>query len=320
MAATTNMYQETTEIEMFASRSPEPIYMPIIQGTMILGGLIGNALIIILHVKAKSLRNPGNVFIIALAGADLGVLSGGLFFLGHLEGTTAVDYTECLVETYIIVVCTIASLLLMAGVAVVRYVSVVHPQRKQTVLTWKWCIMGASFLYVLSISLTVPILTGWLHIQWVAKSNVCMIDWTTNITYTTALFLISYLLPTSVIGLCYFQIFKTYRTSKNRVPNTVNVKKYKAFDKDFRLALQLLAVYVIYNICWCPYLTISVYIDPYHTFPGELYMVLGALTVVNSTINFYVYLLFNSTLRRECRRLFSLLGTNEVSHSSTGTT
>ena len=298
--------------------SPVPSYIYGIQGFFTILGLFGNILIIVLHVKSRSLRKPGNVFIIALATADVGVLCGSSFFLGNLEGVDAMPYVLCMIQACVMTICTLSSLVFMACVAVVRYICIVHPAKKQSLLKWKWCILVSSLVYVLGLLFAIPIQAGFVEIQWIMYFNFCIFDWKS--VYSIVLVVLGYGLSSTVIGYCYVQIFKIYKASKNKVSNSTSAKQDGKFNKDFKLALQLLTVYIIYNVCWGPYIVLTILVDPYLRLPEMVHRFFAILTTINSVVNFYVYLLFNSTLRLEFRKLFRLSNENKVSYGpSSGT-
>ena len=89
---------------------------------------------------------------------------------------------------------------------------------------------------------------------------------------------------------------------------------------EIRLAIQLLVIFIIYNICWGPYFAISLFIDPQGEFPEWCYCILLTLLFWNSAVNVLVYLYFNKTFRLECFQAIGVKGDHESGHqTSTGT-
>ena len=70
--------------------------------------------------------------------------------------------------------------------------------------------------------------------------------------------------------------------------------------EELRLALQLFVVFAIYNVCWAPYVLISVIIDRDGRLPSWVYGLLAIFAFWNSAVNILVYLCYNKLFRSHC--------------------
>ena len=281
-------------------------------------GLAGSSLIFYQYVKCRALRNPSILFIINLALADMGVLLSMIPAINNMvahEGRQGYGQKECVLQATITIVSATSSLVTMGLIAISRYVAIVHPQKK-FLLSWSVCCP----LCMCSILLTCPALLGWGRLGWLPKQYSCTYDWSYNITYNAVIFIFAFGLVSLAVCWCYFKIYKTFRNSKRRVAG--DGAKAKGISRDeLRLAIQLLVVFVIYNICWSPYLLVALFIDPHGKGPQWLYVIIVTLAMWNSAVNVLVYLCYNRVFRAECLKLVGVKkATNtSMSHSTAST-
>ena len=291
----------TTELPVY----DPPAFAPVIYIFIILLGLAGNTLTIAICIKKKSMRNPGNVFMVNLAVADNGVM---LCIIPHVHTTLAnhgvqfYSSSACFWHAFLIITCCSTSLVSMGCIAVTRYISIVHPNRKQTLLQWRWCILAAILVWVYAILLMVPGMAGWGRLGWLPKQFHCSYDWGNNIIYNNIIFLAVYGFTTIAICVCYFKIYRVFKASRNRVAGNKPDKATSGgkSSNEFRLAFQLIVIYVIYNVCWFPFFIVALFVDPLGKFPVALYVILNAMSYLNSSVNVIVYLIFNTAFRQEC--------------------
>ena len=270
-------------------------------------GFAGNILIIFRFTKSRALFNPPNLFIINLALADLSLM----FCLGPLinnmvayEGRQGYGSFGCLFHAVATITAATTSLVTMGLIAFSRYITIVHP-RKKALLSWSICGFLSVASWVYAIALLVPAFFGWGHLGWVPKSYHCTYDWTYNMIYNAIIFLFAFGLVSLIICFCYYNIYKVFRESKRRVAG--EGAKMKGINKDeLRLAIQLLVVFVIYNMTWGPYFITSLFIDPQGQGPEWLYCILLTLVYWNSAVNVLVYMYYNTVFRAESLQLVGI--------------
>ncbi|CAH1798638.1 unnamed protein product, partial [Owenia fusiformis] len=68
---------------------------------------------------------------------------------------------------------------------------------------------------------------------------------------------------------------------------------------DMNLAVQLLVIFLVYNICWGPYVIISTFITPYQKIEDWVNLFIGVFLIANSVLNPFIYFLMNKQLRKE---------------------
>ena len=276
-------------------------------------GLLGNVLVIIIFLHSKKLRTPQNVFIINLAISDtITLISNGptLHTLVYHYGERYVSDTQCLITAFFLCLAAIASIITMGAIAVTRYISIVHPSKKGKLLVWWKCNLCAAIIWLYSCSMLIPVFFGWGRYSYQETVYLCCIEWSFNMVYNVILFMLGFGLATVTILFCYVHIFKSVKNSKRRIQHFQGAdlkkiaKESKLQSEEVRLAIQLLVIFLLFNICWLPYLLLSMFIDPNGNANLWLYGLFINLVFVNSAINPPLYLYYNKRFRTELERTF----------------
>ena len=297
--------------------------------TVLTLGFIGNPLIIVVHSR-KTFRTPGNLFTLNLAIADTGVMCSGIIHVHSLMAHNGEQFygdAGCFWHAFFVAVCSSASVVSMAFVAITRYISIIHPQRKHCLLRWQWCILASVLVWVYSIVLCVPIMAiGGL--AWLPKQHHCSLDFNYSTISNLIIFMGTYCLTSTTILFCYVSIYRVFRASKKRIHSNQNpcpsaVRKISlgkngqvsGMVTEYRLAVQLIVVFLVYNICWLPFIIIAFFVDTAGELSVDLYAALKTFTKLNSAINAVVYVIFNKSFRAECRKLLCMFKKNNFSSS-----
>ena len=284
------------------SPSP-PLFAKIGMSLIMCFGIAGNSFIIFQFATRKKLRNAPNMFIINLALADLvficcmGPQIHNMVAYGGRQGYGDLG---CFCHAFLTVTSAGTSLVSMGFIAVSRYLIIVHPQKKILLSCWL-CGVLCMCCWVYSILIALPAV-GWGRFAWVRRNYMCLYDWTYNMAYNGVVFFFLFGIVSVVIFYCYFNIYKVYRESKQRI--AVQGLTGKSPSKDeMRLAIQLLVVFIIYNTCWTPYFALSLFIDPLGQLPEWLHCISIMLAYWNSSVNILVSLYYNRVFRGECLHL-----------------
>ncbi|CAH1784547.1 unnamed protein product, partial [Owenia fusiformis] len=271
-------------------------------------------------LKIKALRKVHNIFIINLCIHDLLVMNTIPTFIdSQLTGgvTFKID-AYCQGTSLVLAVGCIGSICNISTVAVNRYLAICHTNISRSIFTWKKCAIMIAILWIYAILLVLPTQLGWGSFIFQQKSDVCVFDWTASDSYTIFLGIFAFLVPSNAIMFSYWNIYKTVRASAKAVgahvvknkntKSSQNAGVTNAWTKpapkktsrtDIKLAIQLLVLFIIFCVCWTPYLLISLIIDRDALLPKPLYLFAGTLIGMNSVINPPVYLIFNKSLRTE---------------------
>ena len=174
-----------------------------------LAAVIGNAVVLWLFYKNKSLRTISNRFLASLCVAD--------FLVGLVIDPTwiAIRFSTQPQRTHILkqvinllwIHTTAATVFNLCCVSVDRYIAIRFPFRYQNVMTKKRC-------YAV-------IIMVWLFSLFLPFSRI-LVDNRTNIeSLWFSLTFITFVLPITVVTLCYFSIFKAARKQANRITREI---------------------------------------------------------------------------------------------------
>ena len=276
-------------------------------------GLAGNGVIIIQFFRSKALRKAPNLFIINLAVADLGFLLSAVPILNNMvahEGRRGYGTLACVIHAFAVISTGGTSLVNMGLIAFTRYVAIVHPAKK-ILLTWKVCGILCICTWIYSMLQMVPAFLGWGRLAWVPQHYTCSYDWTYNMAYNIILFMFHFGIVSAIMCFCYWQIYKVYRQSRQRVTGpSSNVKGPS--KTEISLAIQLFVVFVIYNVCWTPFSVVILFIIPKGQGEDWLHCLVLILTYCNSAINVIVYLYYNKVFRAECLYMIGVRFQNQL--------
>ena len=292
-----------------------PLFHVVAMTLVLTFGIAGNVVIIYIYMSCKQLRTPSNMFIVNLALGDLTFLISSTMTVHNManDGRMLLGYKGCVASAIIIIICATVSLITMALIAISRYMAIVHPQKKKW-LSWKSCgaICVVSWFYALAFM--APTFAGWGRIGYHRAGWACTYDWSYNLAYNLIIFSGSQVLTSAIMVYCYAKIFWVFRQSKKRVAGE-KTKEKGPKKEEIRLAIQLLVVFAIYNICWGPYFLVALIIDPLGQLSPWIYGFFGITIYWNSSVNILVYLYYNRVFRAQC---FKVVGIQTALPSVTG--
>lgn len=205
---------------------------------IILGALLGNALVIISVHRHRKLRVLTNYYVVSLAVADMLVALCAMTFnaSSELTDTWLFGPLVCNIYNSLDVYFSSASILHLCCISVDRYYAIVRPLEYPVTMTHRTvCFMLANvWLWPAFISF-VPILMGWYttehHRRYSeAHPNECVFK--VNIVYAIVSSSVSFWIPSIVMISMYCRIFREAirqrealtRTSSNILLNSVHMK------------------------------------------------------------------------------------------------
>jgi hypothetical protein len=122
----------------FGGSDPFTPALVTVQMLVAAAAVLGNATVITLIARHESLHTPNNMFVAALAVADLLVAANIPFYISfYFDVPFKCNRTLCLVRYVVALYVTLLSVLLLAGVAVDRHLSIVYPFKYQLFMRFK---------------------------------------------------------------------------------------------------------------------------------------------------------------------------------------
>ncbi|CAL8123691.1 unnamed protein product [Orchesella dallaii] len=268
----------------------------------IIVGLLGNALTIVALLKCQRVRNIAAAFIISLCVADF------LFCLLVLPFSASNFIHRDWVHGDLL--CTIfplmrygnlgVSLLSIAMISINRYMMITS----HTLYTKVYKPLGIGlmigFCWAFSFLMQLPTLLGvWGRFGYDSRLKTCTIIETENgISSKTALFIIAFVIPCSVIIFCYAKIFWTVRKSENRMRRhsaRSDIREAKTRKNEWRITKMVLVIFISFLACYLP-ITIVKTADKCVNYPVT-HVVGYVLVYLSACVNPIIYVFMNKQYR-----------------------
>ncbi|XP_062702994.1 serine-rich adhesin for platelets-like isoform X2 [Aedes albopictus] len=227
----------------------------LIFGSIIIGAVLGNALVIISVHKNRKLRVITNYFVVSLAMADIMVALCAMTFNASVElsGRWLFGPFMCDVWNSLDVYFSTASILHLCCISVDRYFAIVRPLEYPLYMTHRTVGFMLANVWMLPalISFT-PIFLGWYttaeHLE-TLKDNPEMCVFVVNKAYALISSSISFWIPGIVMVTMYYRIFKEAvrqrkalsRTSSNILLNSVAINNSNTLHANYHRSHHLRA-------------------------------------------------------------------------------
>ena len=298
------------------------IFQVVINMFNMIFGFSTNGIVIVMFVSNRKLRTAANAFVVNLALGNILQLSltpAVNYDLLHKHNIDSNKNNDCYVNNiwgmYGQVACIfigssiciscISSILFIAVISIVRYISIVHPALKNSMLKRTKVIIAAIVVWVYTGLVLIPLWVGVGQIHYHNRSRMCIMNWFYNLPYTVILFVFVFGIPMSLIAYSYARIFLIYRSSRKRI-EAHTTHTIKARRQEMKLAGHLLLTFCVFAVCWLPYLIFALFVDPEGTLtPQWVYDLSRILICVNAAVSPLLYWFLNAAHRKELTSLCS---------------
>ena len=277
--------------------------------------ITGNAFICLATVRNPNLRNTTNLWVTALAVADLvrSAVTAPLTVGTLISGGWNYGSAGCVIQGFSTYFLTLVSLLTMAFMAVNRYCRVVKPSLYLKIFTRRrsiaLLITSWSFL---ALTVSLPVFVGWAKFSFYRGYAACVLNFHKPSLTITFLILDAglILIPCmATIAACYFKVLRAVRqhnlqvvSSLQRVTNQQLINATNV--EEIRVTKTLFLLVSTFAICWIPAYTIA-FLSRGNivniSFRGTL--VVTYLVGLNSACNPFIYGYMNRSFRIEFWKL-----------------
>ncbi|XP_065070114.1 uncharacterized protein LOC135695085 [Rhopilema esculentum] len=194
--------------------------MPIVNiiATLVIAfaGAIGNLTIIYVFIQYKSLRCVNNIFVVQLSIVDLIKALTLLPLKAAMQASMEMHLvkTVCYCSGFLSAMAFVHSPLVLAAIAVVRYIIVVKPHLYLTLCSRSRIVKYSLFLLAIASLFSVLPFIGIGKYTYSIHHGVCFADWSRkNIAFRTILYMLTMGTTYPVMVLCYCSIF--YKLKKH---------------------------------------------------------------------------------------------------------
>uniref|UniRef100_A0AAY4EDZ7 G-protein coupled receptors family 1 profile domain-containing protein n=1 Tax=Denticeps clupeoides TaxID=299321 RepID=A0AAY4EDZ7_9TELE len=292
-----------------------------ILGVFSVAGILLNALVIIVTLRHKQLRQPLNYALVNLAVADLGCAAlGGV----PTVVTTAMGYFSlgrigCVLEAFAVAFFGIAALCSVAVIALDRYVVVCRPLGTVTFQT-KHAMAGVAASWVWSFIWNTPPLFGWGGYELEGVQTSCGPDWYSRDLGTRSFiicyFLFCFAIPFSTIVVSYTSLLHKLR----QVVKLQMAEGGTTAKAEVQVSRMVVVMVLAFLLTWLPYASfaLSVVIIPDLYINPVIAAVPMYLTKCSTVFNPIIYIFMNRQVSRrekDDKQIKSRLATSSSKHS-----
>ncbi|XP_062408577.1 melanopsin-like [Sardina pilchardus] len=247
-----------------------PDHAHYIIGTVILlvgiTGVLGNALVIFVFCRSRSLRTPGNMFVVNLAVADLlmSMTQSPVFFAASMHRRWVFGERACELYAFCGALFGICSMMTLTAIAADRCLAITQPLVFLGQVSRKRVGMVLVFVWLYSLGWSLPPFFGWSAYVPEGLQTSCSWDYMTFTSsvraYTILLFTFVFFIPLGVIGGCYLSIFRAIRVAGKEMKAINCGQSHKVFERmkcEWKMAKVALLVILLFVVSWSPYSAVA---------------------------------------------------------------
>ncbi|XP_074640227.1 neuropeptide Y receptor type 2-like [Tubulanus polymorphus] len=281
-------------------------------------GITGNTIVVFVVARNKSMQTITNIFITNLALSDIMMCLMAVPFtpLAAFMGDWIFGDTICHILPMALAVSVFVSTLTSTAIAIDRYIVIIYPF-KSRMKVWT-CLLLIFFIWTTAASISIP-LAIYQKVDYDDEKgiNLCGENWPGTqsrkfFTYTT--FILQYVAPCTVITFCYYRVSGVLKErsrakigsgSKSREKEMIEIKRNRRINK------MLIAMVVIFMVCWMPLNAVHLVTENINDVPVWLYTLvffIAHIIAMSSTIyNPFLYAWMNENFRKEFKTVLSCL-------------
>lgn len=304
------------------------ITIMVVQVFVIIVALLGNILVcsaILIHERLRTTFT--NYFIFSLSLSDIITASIAMPMdvdqvLKNYEWT----YGEamCNIFTVAYLIAAPLSILNLLAVSIDRYNAITNPMHYTNIMTPKVVVASIFSLWTYAILFTVIAIAGWPMYPSSVLNGTCHFN--IKPAYSVVSSVINFVIPTIVMCVLYWKIYKVAHAHARRIGRHENVShsaveynptstggssERRSMSKNIKAAKTIAILVSAFLICWMPYTLLSTASilcgkKCYDNIPQELITLTLLLAYTNSALNPFLYAFHNRDFRESFRRLLKL--------------
>ncbi|XP_070701573.1 melanopsin-like [Pempheris klunzingeri] len=229
-------------------------------------GMLGNALVIYVFCRSRTLRSPSNLLVVNLAAADLlmSLTQSPVFFVASLHRRWVFGELACELYAFCGALFGITSMMTLTAIAVDRCLAITQPLALLGGVSRGRVLAVLAGVWLYSLGWSLPPFFGWSAYVPEGLQTSCSWDYmsftATVRAYTILLFAFVFFIPLGLIAGCYFAIFRAVQRAGQEVAQLNCGETNKAYERlrsEWRLAKVALGVILLFIISWSPYSVVA---------------------------------------------------------------
>ncbi|XP_050401097.1 galanin receptor 2b [Patella vulgata] len=301
-------------LEIYGSTDVLTLVLIVLYLPVFLIGVVGNASMVFIVATSRRLRSVTNLYLSNMAVADFAVCIVCIPMAVGQAVYSVWIYGEfmCKMTAFLQGVTVCASIFTIAVLSLDRLLAIRHPMIFKRVANYKIAAKMILVIWILSCGIMAPLIvfrkTQTLPISPNESLYFCHEDWPSlrdRQIYDSCLFVIVYVIPGVMIAISYGLIGRQLWTEDEDLKRSESEigrgmsQKIMAGRK--RVAKMLIALSVLFAVCWLPYYIVTLYLD-FETHRTKDYLVVLPFTIflghANSALNPILYFYTSQSFRK----------------------
>ncbi|XP_070774518.1 melanopsin-like [Enoplosus armatus] len=229
-------------------------------------GMLGNALVIFVFCRSRTLRSPSNLLVVNLAAADflMSLTQSPVFFVASLHRRWVFGELACELYAFCGALFGITSMMTLTAIAVDRCLAITRPLALLGVVSRGRVLVVLMGVWLYSLGWSLPPFFGWSAYVPEGLQTSCSWDYMSFTAavraYTILLFAFVFFVPLGLIAGCYFAIFRAVRQAGLEVKKLNCGEANRAYERlrsEWRLAKVALGVILLFIVSWSPYSAVA---------------------------------------------------------------
>ncbi|XP_061710601.1 opsin, ultraviolet-sensitive-like [Cydia pomonella] len=304
----------------FAPPDPSSNYiLGILYIAMMLVGTTGNALVLLMYFRCRTLRTPGNILVANLALSDFCMLAKTpVFIFNSFNLGPALGKTGCVIYGFVGGLTGTTSIATLAAIALDRYWAVVRPLeplRALTAVRARLFAVGA-WLYA-GVFASIPALDiGYGRYVPEGYLTSCSFDYLTDELppryFIFTFFCAAWVAPFFTITFCYLNILRVVVCNRNvqtknqeQRLSSRHVKEQVKRKAEIKLAALVIIVIALFFVSWTPYAIVALMgiFGKKDLITPIVSMIPALFCKTAACINPFIYIITHPKFRKEFRKL-----------------
>ncbi|XP_018971640.1 melanopsin-like [Cyprinus carpio] len=229
-------------------------------------GVIGNALVVYVFCRSRTLRTAGNMFVVNLAVADffMSLTQSPVFFAASLHRRWVFGERFCELYAFCGALFGICSMMTLTAIAADRCLTITQPLTLVGRVSRHKAGAVLAIVWLYSLGWSLPPFFGWSAYVPEGLQTSCSWDYMTFTpsvrTYTILLFIFVFFIPLGIIASCYFGIFQAIRAAGKEIRELDCGETHKVYERmqnEWKMAKVALLVILLFVISWSPYSVVA---------------------------------------------------------------
>lgn len=287
-------------------------------------GLFGNTLVLVVFHKSKDLRSIVFYFVANMAISDLvlpvfafpravgEIINGPLTWM--FDGP--IGSLCCKVATFLQDTSTAVSIESLVVIALERFVSVVHPDKKSFLSSRKTRRTVLGCTWIVAMALHCPYLVVFQVLQANGK-NFCVSIWSNNpqwnmtipVIYFVSIFTVLYALPFIIVAVLYSAI--VYKLHRLNIPGCNCSQRRRRQERNRTITIMAMIFVTAFFLCWTPFFVYAFLLcfEWHLNLPcSQMNFRFTVLLIahLNSAINPFIYFLCSKSFRKGVKNIIPM--------------